>query len=333
MEGSNNKFQIWKFKVCTIIIMIILIFFEAITLNVSASNPTTVTISPSTQTFSQGDTFSVSVACVPGQAIKAYEFKISFNPTYLQANLVSEGNIFSGYNTYFNSGTIDNNDGKIIYIYGIIIGSGDVTGSGTFVSIQFTAKSVSGTSTICIYDAGVTDDTSYIDIAVSNGSVQIDASSPQISNILSSTSYPIDTDSQFGWVNISCDVTDNIDVSGVYIIITKPDGSNINVSMSGINSYYYNSSTTFSSYGVYNYYIWTSDDYGNNDISSSSSITISPNWDIDMDGECTLYDLTLVSSRYTDTGSAGWIREDVDNNGEIQILDIVLLSAHYNEAW
>jgi hypothetical protein len=58
-----------------------------------------------------------------------------------------------------------------------------------------------------------------------------------------------------------------------------------------------------------------------------------PNWDINNDGNVTVFDFTLISNHYQETGSAGWIREDIDNNGEIEVLDIVLCSNYYNEGW
>jgi hypothetical protein len=58
-----------------------------------------------------------------------------------------------------------------------------------------------------------------------------------------------------------------------------------------------------------------------------------PNWDINLDGDCLIFDLVLISNQYGHTGTAGWIREDADNNGEIQVLDLVSVSNHYAETW
>ena len=58
-----------------------------------------------------------------------------------------------------------------------------------------------------------------------------------------------------------------------------------------------------------------------------------PNWDIDMDGECSVIDQVLISNHYGETGPNGWIREDVDNNGKIEVLDLVTLTNHYGEFW
>ena len=58
-----------------------------------------------------------------------------------------------------------------------------------------------------------------------------------------------------------------------------------------------------------------------------------PNWDINKDGNCSIFDLILISNVYGDTGGFGWIREDVDNNGTIEVIDLVHVSNHHGETW
>ena len=135
----------------------------------SADGPTLVQVNPASKTVSAGQTFSISISCTPGQTIKAYELKLSFNPTLLHANSVSEGTIFSGYTTFFNAGTINNTAGTIVNIYGLIVGVGGVTNPGTLVSLSFTAQAASGSTTIGLYDVGITNDTAYVPITVTNG--------------------------------------------------------------------------------------------------------------------------------------------------------------------
>ncbi len=60
---------------------------------------------------------------------------------------------------------------------------------------------------------------------------------------------------------------------------------------------------------------------------------MSPNWDINEDGQCTIWDFALISNHYSEIGQNGWIREDVDNNGIVQVLDLVLICVHYPETW
>jgi hypothetical protein len=167
---------------------------------------------------------------------------------------------------------------------------------------------------------------------VSSGS---DNTKPQISNVLITKSNPLDTDSSFGWVRIACDVTDNSGVDEVFLGITYPDESYVQVSMiSGAgNGYYYQSSTMCSDYGDYSFVISASDISNNVGTSISYDFPMPPNWDIDMNGVCNLLDLTLISNRYNEEGQNGWLREDIDNNGIIQVLDLAIIVSHYSETW
>ena len=162
-----------------------------------------------------------------------------------------------------------------------------------------------------------------------------DTSSPQVSGVSVANSDPLDTNSSFGWINITCIVTDNVAVGEISLNITNPDGSFNNVSMNAgaSNSYHYNSSTAFSTYGNYSYFIWANDSSDNQNSSSSYDFSMPPNWDINNDGNCNVFDYVLISNHYGETGNSGWIREDVDNNGQIQVFDLVLLSEHYSETW
>jgi hypothetical protein len=162
-----------------------------------------------------------------------------------------------------------------------------------------------------------------------------DITAPVISNVVITTSEPVDTDPLFGWVKISCDVTDNVAVDEVFVNISNPDGSwnNVSLNSGGGNSFIVNSSVLFSEFGNYSYYLWAIDSSDNNVDSSSFYLSIAPNWDIDNDGIVNVVDLILVSNHYDETSDPGWIREDVDNNGEVLVFDLVLVSNHYGEMW
>jgi uncharacterized repeat protein (TIGR02543 family) len=461
----------------TLLIMCFLLI-GVLPLQVIADNPTQVSVSPSSKTVSAGQTFTMTVACVPGQAIKSFEFEIVFNPTYLIVNSVSEGTIFSGYTTYFNAGTINNTIGCIDDIYGLIIGTGTVSSPGSFVTVSFTAKLASGSSVIGLANVGVTNASAYVPITVTNGTVILreftlsisidgsgsvtknpnqatypygtvvqltavantgwtfsswtgnlsgstnpasitmtgnksvtahfaqnqytltitldgsgsvtknpnqatysygqvvtltavpgmgflfsswtgdvtgtqnpttitmtgnkavtahfhDSAPPQITGITRTTSNPLDTNPTYGWVNVSCTVTDNIGVSQVTLRIHLLGGSWNNVSMiaKGGGQYYYRSATAFSTAGNYSYFIRVTDTSSNVNDSSSVSFSMPANWDINNDGSCAIFDFVFISNHYGESGAAGWIREDADNNGVIQVLDLVFISNHYAESW
>ena len=67
----------------------------------------------------------------------------------------------------------------------------------------------------------------------------------------------------YGYVNITCTVTDNGGVNIVKVNITNPNGGTANITMMkvGTNSYSYNAS--YSVLGTYSYYIWADDISGN----------------------------------------------------------------------
>jgi len=131
---------------------------------------TTLNVNVPTGEYHQGDFIDVSIVCVPTQYVKAWECKLNFNKNVLNAVQVEEGNFFSGYQTFFNEGTIDNVQGTIIDMYNLIIGQGNVTGDGTIVDITFQAVGY-GLCNISLYDVGITNETMYIPSAVIDASV------------------------------------------------------------------------------------------------------------------------------------------------------------------
>jgi len=155
---------------------------------------------------------------------------------------------------------------------------------------------------------------------------------PQIVNIAISNASPLDT--EIGWENFTCTVTDNIEVSSVMLKLTNPDQSTTNIPLTkkiGTSEYYTNQS--FHTYGDYSYRLKATDTSNNNKYSSISTFLLPPNWDINGDGTGSLLDLVLISNYYGTTGNTGWIREDVDNSGKVKLLDVTLVSNHFGESW
>ncbi|MCX6821946.1 MAG: hypothetical protein NTW30_04170, partial [Candidatus Aenigmarchaeota archaeon] len=155
---------------------------------------------------------------------------------------------------------------------------------------------------------------------------------PQISNINLLSKTPLDI--EIGWENITCTVTDNVAVNEVILHLTNPERRTTSLSMQhrpGTSLYYYRTTLTLS--GNYSYQIWARDT-NNNEVSSAIRLfSLPPNWDINMDGRCTILDQVLLSVHYSEAGTNGWIRQDVDNNGVINNLDLILTSNHYGESW
>ena len=145
---------------------------------IAVAQTTIVSISPSTQTVPLGQTFTIDITIDPDVAIAGAQFDLSFDPSLVRANSVTEGNLLKqgGASTYFSRGTIDNAAGKITGVAGVIITPGQTVSSpGVFATIQMTAKSVEGTSPLDLLNVIVGDiNGNPVPIAVNNGSVTVD---------------------------------------------------------------------------------------------------------------------------------------------------------------
>ncbi|MBS3778412.1 MAG: hypothetical protein KGY50_03865, partial [Candidatus Thermoplasmatota archaeon] len=161
-----------------------------------------------------------------------------------------------------------------------------------------------------------------------------DNKQPIFNSISINSSDPLDTDPSIGWENLTCEVSDNYEVSTVHVTVTFPDASTSNMTLSQmVGSDVWCVNTSFSQTGNYSMTFYAVDGSGNQNSSWIVSFSLVPNWDINNDGVCDLLDLNAVSLAYGSEGSNGWIREDVDNNGKISVLDLAIVSNHYEDGW
>ena len=137
---------------------------------------TTVSISPPTKTVSPGP-FTVNVTIETEVPIAGVQFDLSFDPSLLRANNVTEGNLLKqgAANTYFSPGTIDNAAGTITCVASAITTPGEtVSTPAVFATIQMTAKSAAGTSTLDLLNVIVGGiNGNAVAITVNDGSVTI----------------------------------------------------------------------------------------------------------------------------------------------------------------
>lgn len=174
----------------TVLQMLFLVFFVVFVSPrtvATAAGPTRITLTPANQTVFAGDTVSIAVVCSPQQAIKAFELKVSFDPSLLQAITVSEGDMFETFTTFFSAGIINNTAGTIVDIYDLIIGVGNVTNTGTLVVMNFTATSLNGTSPLSLYDVQVTNESDYLEVIVTSGSVTVTGGSNPSEYLINAT--------------------------------------------------------------------------------------------------------------------------------------------------
>ncbi len=90
-----------------------------------------------------GDTFTFDVRAENVSNLAGWQFDIAFNPAVLEAIEISEGDFLKtdGGATFFQSGRIDNAEGKITGLSGARFGDLGVSGSGSVLQVRFKAIS------------------------------------------------------------------------------------------------------------------------------------------------------------------------------------------------
>ncbi|MDE0688029.1 MAG: leucine-rich repeat domain-containing protein [Candidatus Poribacteria bacterium] len=94
-----------------------------------------------------GDTFTLEIRAEDVGNLGGWQFDITYDPAVLEAVEVNEGDFLKtgGGATFFQRGTIDNRLGKIKGLSAARLGEDGVSGTGTLLSLTFTAKSVGQT--------------------------------------------------------------------------------------------------------------------------------------------------------------------------------------------
>lgn len=62
---------------------------------------------------------------------------------------------------------------------------------------------------------------------------------------------------------------------------------------------------------------------------SDGSVTVCPDWDVNLDGSINVLDMILLGQRWGEDGAGHWIREDVNRDGAIDVLDMILVGQHW----
>ncbi|MEW6070299.1 MAG: PKD domain-containing protein, partial [Candidatus Thermoplasmatota archaeon] len=177
------------------------------------------------QTQAQGGYVNITCTVTDNVAVSVVKVSITGPASLILLNVTMTG--IAGTDSYYYNTTYSIAGGYSYYIWAV-----DTSGNGNIsVVYQFT-----------------------ITIAVE------DITPPEITDIQANPS----TQAQGGWVNITCEVTDNVAVNKVGINITSPgdfDYKGLMLRVAGTDIYYYNA--TYSVLGTYNYLIWANDTSGN----------------------------------------------------------------------
>ncbi|HLB69581.1 MAG: PGF-pre-PGF domain-containing protein [Candidatus Methanoperedens sp.] len=150
-----------------------LVLFMFITV-AGAASPVEISVNPVFMVVENGQEFTVDIAIDPlNNSISAAQFNLIFDSSNLEVKNVNEGDLFrqNGANTIFNPGNLDNSDGNIINIWGLIITPGAyVITKGTLATITMYSK-MAGISLFNLTNVIVSyPDSRVAEINISNGS-------------------------------------------------------------------------------------------------------------------------------------------------------------------
>lgn len=133
-----------------------------------------VSVFPERTNTSPGHLFSIAILCEPVEPIKSWELTLDYDPSYLYADSVIQGNIFEGYPVFSSPNIlIDNVNGTITRLYSLIIGPGLMTNkTGILCIFEFTSLMM-GITYLNIEMIGLTNDTGYLPVETRNGTIDI----------------------------------------------------------------------------------------------------------------------------------------------------------------
>ena len=110
-------------------------------------------VSTDTTSVRVGDAFTVHVNAEKVTDLAGWQFNLTFDPTILEAVEVKEGGFLKkgGGTTFFQKGTVDNAAGKITDVSSALISKSGGTGTGTLLSVVFSAKT-EGNSQVALHN-------------------------------------------------------------------------------------------------------------------------------------------------------------------------------------
>jgi hypothetical protein len=162
-----------KHNIVVIIFLVYIVIISTAFNTISDETKTQIQITPDTLELDPEEYFNISIYVIPGKPIRAMELKLAFTPSHIQALKIEEGPLFKDYPTLFNSGIIDNINGTIINVYGLILGVGNTTTPNAFANISLKTTSKEGKTTINLYDVIVTNETVSVPITTQNATLTI----------------------------------------------------------------------------------------------------------------------------------------------------------------
>ncbi|KKG67693.1 hypothetical protein DU62_14260 [Methanosarcina mazei] len=144
---------------------------------IDEQNKSIVSIVPQYQVVEPNKPFDLGIKIEPGTPIAGAQLDLIFNSSMASANNVTEGDLLkqNGADTIFSRGTIDNSAGTVKNIYGFILGTSNVSSSGTMATVNLTAGNRTGKAEFSLSNVLISDANSKsVPYTVTNATILID---------------------------------------------------------------------------------------------------------------------------------------------------------------
>lgn len=145
--------------------------------NDEESTESIIAITPEYQIVKPKQSFGLDITVDPSTPIIGTQLDFEFNSSMASANSVIEGDIFKqkGASTFFNEGDINSSEGIIKHMYGLIIGTSNVSSPGTFATVNLTAGNRTGMAEFSLSNVLISDiNSKSVPYTVTNATVLID---------------------------------------------------------------------------------------------------------------------------------------------------------------
>ncbi|HUV82326.1 MAG TPA: putative Ig domain-containing protein [archaeon] len=188
-----------------------------VTVTDASQMPSSVTITPSSQTVAPNQPFTLIIPITPATPITGAQFDLLFDSSLATVTSVTEGNLLNqdSASTLFNSRSINNDAGTVRDIYGSILGETSISAQGSMATISMTAGSTTG----------------YLDLNLTNVIIS-DTNSNAAPYTLTSATVLIDTAPVLGSIGArSVDVEDTLAFT---VSASDVDGDSLTYSATGL---------------------------------------------------------------------------------------------------
>ena len=134
---------------------------------------TIVSVEPSKKNVQGNEIFAIDIKVEPSEPVAGVQFDFSFDSSLLMCDSITEGNLFEGYDTYFDKDAIDNINGTITDVVGLTF-LGNTSSAGIFATLSFTSMMKDGISFLNLSRVVVGDpNASAIPILVNQDTIRI----------------------------------------------------------------------------------------------------------------------------------------------------------------